>query len=164
MACSASLRNTLAINKRKRVFRVTDAMDAMATDTLRSTRVFDLEQPLAVRTVLELRQLISGQRGIEVLHEARIRMAARAERRDPVAIFISASARPFLDEGMLKFRIGGIAPMTTGTRKAASEMNIVHEIAQIEMGGRFIGSAGKNKERFRFLDFGVGMTQNAIVL
>src|SRR5262245_23643511 len=114
MARSASLRNALAINKRERVFGVTDTVDAVATDTLRSTRVFSFKEPLAMRTVFELRQLIGGQRGIEILHEAGVRMAARAERRDPIAIFVPASAGPFLNEGMLELRIGGVAPMATG--------------------------------------------------
>jgi len=164
MARSASLRNALAVNQGERVFGVTDTVDAVATDTLRSTRVFGFKEPLAVWTVFEFRQLISGQRRIEILHEAGIRMATRTEKRNPIAIFVAASARPFLDKRMLELRIGRIAAMATRAGKAASEMNIVHEIAQVEMGGRFVGSAGKNKKRFRFLDFGIRVAEDAIVL
>ena len=70
------------------------------------------EQRPAVWTVLELRQLIGGQRGTEVMHHLGIGVAARAKLNDPSAIFLAIFLRPFLDK--IVAEIGrGIAAMTT---------------------------------------------------
>ena len=71
------------------------------------------EQRPAVWTVLELRQLIGGQRGIEVMHHLGIGVAARAKLNNPGAIFLPIFLRPFLDEIVAEIS-RGIAAMTTG--------------------------------------------------
>ncbi len=85
------------------------------------------QQRLAMRAVLELRQLIGGQRRIELMHEGWIGMAARAELNDPLAILLAILFRPFLDESVTEIS-GGIAAVATGTRESATEMNVLDNL------------------------------------
>ena len=117
-----------------RVFGGTNAVDAVATHAGGRPIVVLIEQPLAVRTVLEFRQLIGRQRGIELVHQGRIGMAARAELHNPGAILFAIFLRPFLD--VIMAEIGGrIAAVTTGTGDAATKMNILDDLLQVHVDG-----------------------------
>jgi len=164
VAGTAGFGDTFAIDFRERILGVTNAVDAMTTHTIRRTRVFGLEQQLAVGAVLVLHQLIGGQGGIKPVHERRVGMAAGAERKHPTTIFVTATAGPFLDKGMFKFVAGGIATVAAGTRQSATKMNIIDQLPQVQVAGRTAGYRGKGKKRFGLLDFGIGVTQDAIIL
>src|ERR1039457_6196074 len=97
----------------------------MATHTGWRAVVMLVQQSMAVWAVFELRQLIGRQRRIEIVHHGGIGMAARAELNDPGAIFLSIFLRPFFH--MRVPQIGSrIATVTTGTRQAATKMNILN--------------------------------------
>ena len=90
------------------------------------------EQRPAMWTVLEFRQLIGGQRGIEVMHHLGIGVAARAKLDHPCAIFLAIFLRPFLDKIVAK--IGrGIAAVTTGAREAPPKMNVVDDFLDVHV-------------------------------
>lgn len=91
-------------------------------------------------------------------------MAPCAERRNPLAIFVTTRPGPFFDERMFQLGISGIATMAPGTGKAAPEMNVVDKVSQVEMSGRFVGPGWKDKERSRFLDFRIRMAEDAVIL
>ena len=132
MAGAARLRNALRINFRLRILCRANAVNAMATHARWRAIVVFLEQRPAVRAVLELRQLIGRQRGIEVVHHRRIGMAARAKLNDPGAILLAIFLRPFLDE--IVAEIGRrIAAVTTGTRDAATKMNILDDFLEVHV-------------------------------
>ena len=95
------------------------------------------EQNLAMRAVLELRQLIGRQRRIELVHEGRIGMAARAKLDDPGAILVAILLRPFLDELVTDIG-GGIAAMATGTGESATKMNVLDNVLQIHVRRRML--------------------------
>ena len=135
MAGTAGFGYTLAVNFREWIFGVTNAVDTMTTHTIRSPRVFGLEQQLAVRAVLVLHQLVGGQGGIKPVHERRVGMAAGAERNNPRSILVPASAGPFLDKGMFKFVAGRIATVATGTGQSATKMNIIDQLTQVKVVG-----------------------------
>ena len=107
--------NALRIHGRKRVFGVAYSVNAMTTQTIGRSRVFRIDQQLAVGAFPEFRELIRRQRGIEAIHQRWIGMAACAERQNPGAIFVAGSPRPLLDVGVLKLVTGGITTMTPGT-------------------------------------------------
>src|SRR5213594_4305725 len=108
----------------------------MATQAIRSARVFCHKQQLAVRTVLVFRELVGGQGGIKPVHERRVRMAAGAERNNPTAILVTASTGPFLYKGMFELVVGRVTAVATGTRQSATKMNIIGQISQVQVRGR----------------------------
>src|SRR5204863_460231 len=128
-----------------------NAVDSMAVQAIRSARVFGFQQQLAVRAVLVLRQLVGGQGGIKPVHERRVGMAAGAEREYPAAILVTASAGPFLNEGMFQLVVGRVPAVATGTGQSAPQMNVINQVAEVQV----CGSAGrcrrKGKKRFGFL-------------
>jgi hypothetical protein len=107
-------------------------MHAMATHARRRAIVVFLKQCSAMRTLLEFRQLISGQRRIELMHHGRVGMAARAEFNDPCPVLLSIFLWPFLDESMSHLG-SGIAAMTTGARNAAPKMNVLDDLFQVHV-------------------------------
>ena len=107
-----------------------------------------LEQRLAMRAFLELRQLISWQRRVELVHDLRIGMATRTKISDPCTIFLAIFLRPFLDE--IVTEIGrGIAAVATGTGKAAPKMNVFDHFLQIHVCRRLARVGRHGKEIFR---------------
>ena len=116
-----------------------------------------------MRAILELRQLIGRQRRIEVMHHFRIGMAARAKLNDPGPIFLAIFLRPFLDEIVAEIG-GGIAAVAAGARDAAPKMNVLDDFLQIHVRRRLARAGRNRKEILRRLRFGIGVTENAIVL
>ena len=104
----------------------------MATDALRGAAVVFLQQSPAMRTVLELRQLVGGQRGIELVHESRVGMATGAELNDPFALGLAIAFRPFFDHSMPEIS-GRIAAVASGTGESATEMNVLHNFFQVHV-------------------------------
>src|SRR2546429_173903 len=131
VANAAGFVDAFWVNRRERIFCAADAVNSMATQAVRGTRVFGLQQQLAVRAFLVLRQLVGGQSGIKLVHERRIGMAAGAERKNPATVLVTARARPFLDKRMFELVTGRITTMATGAGQPATKMNIIHQIAQI---------------------------------
>src|SRR6266702_3178096 len=127
VAGAAGFWNALAVNLRERIFGAANAVDAMATQAIRSARVLGLEQQLSVRAVFVLRQLVGGQGGIKLVHERRVGMAAGAERNNPPAILVTASAGPFLDKGMFELVVGRIPAVATGTGESATKMDVINQ-------------------------------------
>jgi hypothetical protein len=113
MTCAARFRDSLSINFGKRIFRWSNSMNAVTTHTGRRTIVVFLQQRSAVRTILELGQLIGRQRRVEVMHPRGIRVTSRAELNHPGAVLLPIFLRPLLDEIVPKIR-ARIAPMTAG--------------------------------------------------
>ena len=160
---AAGLRHTLRINLRLRILRRANAVDAMAAHALRSAVVMFHEQQLAVGAVLEFGQLIGRQPRIELVHESRIGMTARAKLDDPGAILVAALLGPFFDE--LVPDVGGwIATMTTGTGEAAAEMNVLDHVLETQVRRRVLRGGREGEEVFRRLNFGISVAQDAIVL
>ena len=96
-----------------------------------------VEKLVPMRAVFELRELIGRQRGIELVHDGRIGMAARAKLHDPGAILVATFLRPFLHE--IVTEIGGrIAAVTTGTGETAPKMNILDEVLQVHVRRRVV--------------------------
>jgi hypothetical protein len=145
VARTARFRHTLRVHFRLRIFGRANAVNAVATHARRRAIVVFLEQRPAMRAVLELRQLIGRQRGIELMHHGRIRMAARTELNDPRAILIAIFLRPFLHVIMTEIG-GGIAAVTPGTRESAPKMNILDNFFQIHVRRRR-ARAGRDRKK-----------------
>ena len=114
------------------------------------------EQQLAVGAVLELGQLIGRQPRIELVHESRIGMTARAKLDDPGAILVATLLGPFFDE--LVPDVGGwIATMATGTGEAAAEMNVLDHVLETRVRRRVLRGGHEGEEIFRRLNFGISV-------
>ena len=91
-------------------------------------------------------------------------MAAGAERKNPAAILVAAATGPFLDKGMFQLVVGRVPAVATGTGQSTTQMNVIDQVAQIKVRGAVRLRRSKGKKRLRFLDFGIGVTKDAIVL
>src|SRR5450755_3417106 len=132
VAGAAGFRHGPGINFGERIFCRPNTMDPMAAHALRGAAVMFLKKCPPMRTLLELRQLIGRQRGVELVHERGIGMAARAELHDPLAILLAILLRPFFHVGMTEIG-GGIAAVTTGTRDSATKMNIFDDFLEVHV-------------------------------
>ena len=111
----------------------TDPMDAVAAHALCRPRILFSEQQDAVLALLVLAELIRSERGVEAAHERGIGMTAGAEVGNPAPIAVALILlRPALGDRFchrLVFRRPAVA---AGAGKAAAEMGVADELAQIE--------------------------------
>ena len=90
---------------------------------------------MLARPVLE--ELVHGERRVVAPHELARGVAAGAELRDPRAVLVpDVGRRPALADVRRHLGVGGLSAVAAGAHEPAAEVDVAHDLAEVEVGVR----------------------------